>query len=421
MGVSGCGKSHVGRALAEALRADFIEGDDHHPNENVARMAAGVPLTDADRAGWLAALTSELRARRSAGRPAVLSCSALKCAYRGRLAEAGPLHFVWLDVPVPELERRLAARRHRYMPASLLPSQLATLEPPQADELALRVDGGAPLHEILATVRAWLPASTFSSSDMNVLDSFRLDGRLAMVTGSSAGIGLAIARGLAQAGARVVLNGRDPQRLAQARDALHGEGLAVEAQAFDVADRAAVDAAVDAIERGLGPIEILVNNAGIQRRAPFVDFAAADWDELMRTNLDAVFHAAQSVARRMVPRGRGRIINICSVMSELGRPGIVPYTASKGAVKMLTKGLAADLGPSGITVNGIGPGYFKTELNRKLIDDAAFSGWLVGRTPLRRWGEVEELAGAAVFLASDAARFVNGHILYVDGGLTASV
>lgn len=256
---------------------------------------------------------------------------------------------------------------------------------------------------------------------MNVLDSFRLDGRLALVTGSSAGIGLALARGLAQAGARVVLNGRDAQRLAQARDALRGEGLAAEASGFDVADRAAVDAAVDAIEREFGPIEILVNNAGIQRRAPFVDFAAADWDELMRTNLDAVFHVAQAVARRMLPRGRGRIINICSVMSELGRPGIVPYTASKGAVKMLTKGMAVDLGPSGITVNGIGPGYFKTELNRKLIDDAAFSGWLVGRTPLRRWGEVEELAGAAVFLASDAARFVNGHILYVDGGLTASV
>jgi gluconate 5-dehydrogenase len=185
----------------------------------------------------------------------------------------------------------------------------------------------------------------------------------------------------------------------------------VEARAFDVAERNAVDAAVEAIERELGPIEILVNNAGIQRRAPFVDFAAADWSELMRTNLDAVFHAAQSVARRMVPRGRGRIINICSVMSELGRPGIVPYTASKGAVKMLTKGMAAD----------IGPGYFKTELNRQLIDDAAFSSWLVARTPMRRWGEVEELAGAAVFLASDAARFVNGHILYVDGGLTSSV
>ncbi|WP_298827915.1 glucose 1-dehydrogenase [uncultured Piscinibacter sp.] len=256
---------------------------------------------------------------------------------------------------------------------------------------------------------------------MNVLDSFRLDGRLALVTGSSAGIGLALARGLAQAGARVVLNGRDPARLAQAEAQFRGEGLAVASRGFDVTDRAEVDAAVDGIERELGAIDILVNNAGIQRRAPFIDFTPADWDELMRTNLDAAFHVGQAVARRMVPRARGRIINICSVMSELGRPGIVPYTASKGAVKMLTKGMAVDLGPLGITVNGIGPGYFKTELNRKLIDDPDFSGWLVGRTPARRWGEVEELAGAAVFLASEAGRFVNGHILYVDGGLTASV
>jgi gluconate 5-dehydrogenase len=256
---------------------------------------------------------------------------------------------------------------------------------------------------------------------MNVLDSFRLDGRIALVTGSSAGIGLALARGLAQAGARVVLNGRDPARLAQARAELQGEGLAVASHGFDVTDRAAVDAAVEAIERDLGAIDILVNNAGMQRRTPFAEFAPADWEQLMRTNLDSVFHVSQAVTRRMIPRGRGRIVNICSVMSELGRPGIVPYTASKGAVKMMTKGMATELGPLGITVNGIGPGYFQTELNRKLVDDPAFSGWLVGRTPARRWGEVEELAGAAVFLASEAGRFVNGHILYVDGGLTASV
>lgn len=256
---------------------------------------------------------------------------------------------------------------------------------------------------------------------MSVLDSFRIDGRIALVTGSSAGIGLALARALAQAGATVVLNGRDAARLGQAAAALRAEGHVVHERAFDVTRREAVDAAVAAIEAEVGPIDILVNNAGMQRRAPFQDFAAADWDAIMRTNLDSVFHVGQAVARRMIPRGRGRIVNTCSVMSEIGRPGIAPYTASKGALKMLTKGMAVDLGPLGITVNGIGPGYFRTELNQALVDDAAFSAWLVGRTPSRRWGELDDLAGAVAFLASDAARFVNGHILYVDGGVTATL
>jgi gluconate 5-dehydrogenase len=252
-------------------------------------------------------------------------------------------------------------------------------------------------------------------------DTFRLDGRLALITGSSAGIGLALARGLAQAGAAVVLNGRDARKLATTAQQLRSEGLTVHERPFDVCDAAAVKAVVEEIETSLGPIDILVNNAGIQRRAPFHDFVAADWDELMRTNLDSVFIVGQAVAQRMVPRKRGRIINICSVQSELGRPGIAPYTASKGAVKMLTKGMAIDLGPHGINVNGIGPGYFKTELNAKLVADETFSGWLINRTPSRRWGDVEDLAPAAVFLASDASRFVNGHILYVDGGVTATL
>jgi gluconate 5-dehydrogenase len=256
---------------------------------------------------------------------------------------------------------------------------------------------------------------------MITTQTFRLDGRLALVTGSSAGIGLALARGLAQAGAAIVLNGRDAAKLAQTSALLAAEGFTVHARAFDVTQRDAVDANVAAIEAEIGAIDILVNNAGIQRRAPFHEFAAADWAELMRTNLDSVFHVGQAVARHMVPRGRGRINNVCSVQSELGRPGIAPYTASKGAVKMLTKGMAIDLGPHGINVNGLGPGYFKTELNQKLVDDPAFSAWLINRTPSRRWGDVEDLAGAAVFLASDASRFVNGHILYVDGGVTATL
>ncbi|MBC7731958.1 MAG: glucose 1-dehydrogenase [Bacteriovorax sp.] len=251
--------------------------------------------------------------------------------------------------------------------------------------------------------------------------TFRLDGQLALVTGSSGGIGLALARGLAQAGARVVLNGRDAAKLAQAEALLAGEGLTVHARAFDVTQRSEVDAAIGAIESGLGAIDVLVNNAGMTRRAAFHELAPADWDQVMRTNVDSIFHVGQAVARHMVARQRGRIINICSVMSELGRPGTAVYTASKGAVKMLTKGMAIDLGPHGINVNGIGPGYFKTELTEKLVNDEAFSSWLINRTPNRRWGDVEDLAGAAVFLASDASRFVNGHVLYVDGGVTASL
>ena len=208
---------------------------------------------------------------------------------------------------------------------------------------------------------------------------------------------------------------------ATALDWLRGEGLTVHARSFDVTHAAEVEAAVDAMEREIGPIEILINNAGLQRRAPFEEFSGADWQSLMRTNVDSVFHVGQAVARKMIPRRRGRIINICSVQSELGRPNIAPYAATKGAVKMLTKGMAIDLGPHGINVNGLGPGYFKTELTEKLVADPQFSAWLIGRTPNRRWGDVEDLGGAAVFLASDAARFVNGHILYVDGGVIATL
>jgi gluconate 5-dehydrogenase len=256
---------------------------------------------------------------------------------------------------------------------------------------------------------------------MITADTFRLDGRLALVTGSSSGIGLALARGLGQAGAALVLNGRDQAKLAATAATLRAEGINVHEAAFDVTDGDASEAAVAHIEAVHGAIDILVNNAGLQRRGAFHEFLPADWQAVMRTNVDSMFYVGQAVAKRMVPRGRGRIINICSVQSELGRPGIAPYAASKGAVKMLTKGMAIDLGPHGITVNGIGPGYFKTELTQKLVDDPAFSAWLINRTPSRRWGDVEDLAPAAVFLASDAGRFVNGHILYVDGGVTATL
>ena len=250
---------------------------------------------------------------------------------------------------------------------------------------------------------------------------FGLGGRIALVTGSSGGIGQALAKGLAEAGAVVVVNGRTVATVKVVVSEIVAAGGRAHAAVFDVTNSAEVNAGIARIEAEVGPIDILINNAGIQRRMALEDFPEATWHELMRTNLDSVFFVGQAVARAMIPRQRGRMINICSVQSELGRPGIAPYTASKGAVKMLTKGMAIDWGKHGIRVNGLGPGYFRTELNKALVEDEKFSTWLSGRTPLGRWGETEELVGAAIFLASEASSFVNGHILYVDGGITASI
>ncbi|MGF6959556.1 glucose 1-dehydrogenase [Paraburkholderia youngii] len=253
------------------------------------------------------------------------------------------------------------------------------------------------------------------------LQMFDLSGRRALVTGSSTGIGYALAQGLAGAGAEVVLNGRNEARLAEAVSRLRDAGATVHGRCFDVTAPEAVEAAVAQIESEIGAIDILVNNAGMQRRAPLEQFSHAQWEQLMKTNVDSVFLVGQAVARHMIARKRGKIINICSVQSELGRPNIAAYTASKGAVKMLTKGMAIDWGQYGIQVNGLGPGYIRTELTDALVNDEAFSNWLVNRTPSRRWGDVQDLVGAAIFLASGASDFVNGHVLYVDGGVTATL
>jgi gluconate 5-dehydrogenase len=250
---------------------------------------------------------------------------------------------------------------------------------------------------------------------------FGLSGRRVLVTGSSKGIGFALARGLGQAGASVVLNARNEAALTAAAKSLSDEGIDASATAFDVTDAAAVAAGVEALESSGQSIDILINNAGMQFRTALQDFPLDAWQQLIRTNLDSAFFVGQAVAQQMIARGRGKVINICSVQSELGRPGIAPYAASKGALKMLTKGMCIDWAPHGLQVNAIGPGYFKTELNQALVDDPQFSAWLEGRTPARRWGDVEELVGAAVFLASNASSFVNGHVLYVDGGITSSL
>ena len=250
---------------------------------------------------------------------------------------------------------------------------------------------------------------------------FDLTGRTALITGASLGIGRALASGLAQAGARIVMNARNVDRLEQAAESLRGEGAQVDTLAFDVTDAEAVKAAVDDYEAEHGAIDILINNAGMQHRTPLENFPPEMFEKLMLTNVTSAFYVGQSVARHMIPRGTGKIFNIASVQASLARPGIAPYTATKGAVANLTKGMATDWAKHGLNCNAIAPGYFDTPLNAALVADPEFSAWLEKRTPAGRWGQVEELVGAAVFLSSDAASFVNGHVLYVDGGITASL
>lgn len=252
-------------------------------------------------------------------------------------------------------------------------------------------------------------------------DLFSLAGKQALITGSSQGIGLALARGLAEAGAAIVLNGRDKSKLRTAADALEGSGATVATLSFDVTDHDAARAAIDGFEADRGPIDILVNNAGMQHRTPLEDFPADAFERLLQTNIASVFHVGQAVARHMIGRGAGKIINIASVQTALARPGIAPYTATKGAVGNLTKGMATDWAKHGLQCNAIAPGYFDTPLNAALVADPEFSAWLEKRTPAGRWGNVDELVGAAVFLSSAASSFVNGHTLYVDGGITASL
>jgi len=250
---------------------------------------------------------------------------------------------------------------------------------------------------------------------------FDLKGKWALISGSSQGIGFALARGLALHQASLVLNGRSEDKLRASAQKLRDEGFEVATAAFDVTDWQDVRCGVERIEAEIGPIDILINNAGIQIRSPLEDFAPQQWQDLLATNISGVFYLAQAVARFMIARGRGKIINIASVQSELARPNIAPYTATKGAIRNLTRGMATDWAKYGLQINALAPGYFKTPLNKALVEDQDFSQWLEKRTPAGRWGEVEELVGAAVFLSAPASSFVNGHTLYVDGGITISL
>jgi gluconate 5-dehydrogenase len=252
-------------------------------------------------------------------------------------------------------------------------------------------------------------------------DIFSLSGRVALVTGAYRGLGFAIARGLARAGATVILNGRKPEALSAAARSLADEGLAAGISLFDVTDGAAARTAIAAISDEHHGVDILVNNAGIQRRHPMVDFPESEWNEIIATNLTAPFLVSQAVLPGMIERRRGKIIHIASLMSELARPTVIPYTAAKGGVRQLTRGMAVELAPHNVQVNAIAPGYFATEMNRALLDNAEFDAWVKKRTPAGRWGQPDEIAGLAVFLASSAADYMTGQMLVMDGGMSVAL
>jgi gluconate 5-dehydrogenase len=255
---------------------------------------------------------------------------------------------------------------------------------------------------------------------MATANPFDLSGRTALITGGGGGLGFAIARGLAAAGARVVLNGRNREKLDAAVSKLRAEGYSASSAPFDVTQAEAVTTGIAAVEKDVGSLDIVVNNAAINQRATLDAFSTDEWHALLAANLDGPFFVARSVIPGMRARRRGKIINICSLASEIGRPNIVPYAASKGGLQMLTRALAVELAPHNVQVNGIAPGFFRTDMNAPLIANAEFSAWVAKRTPAGRWGEPPEIAGAAVFLASDAANYVTGHVLFVDGGFSVS-
>lgn len=250
---------------------------------------------------------------------------------------------------------------------------------------------------------------------------FDLTGKVALVTGASRGLGFAIAQGFAKQGATVVLNGRNPDTLEKSAEQIRAGGGDAHISSFDVTDASAIKAAVADIKSNIGDIDILVNNAGIQHRQLITDLPEADWRRVLETNLTAPFLMAQAIAPAMIERKSGKIINICSLTSEVGRANIAPYTTAKGGLKMLTKSMAVEWAKDNVQINGIGPGYFLTEMNTALVDDEQFNKWVCNRTPAGRWGDPDELAGTAIFLASDASNYVNGQVIYVDGGFLSSM